>query len=102
MLLCSHRATTQVVVTRSPRRESQRPFRLYLAETSVCGFIFMRSVMSCEASYLLLRTPARETLLSTVLSADRLRRAGWRASSGWRGMRWWQKDFAAADAADFK
>ena len=32
------------------------------------GVIFMRSVMSCEASSLLLRTPARETLLSTVLS----------------------------------
>ena len=31
---------------------------------------------------------------------NRLRRAGWRASSGWRGTRRWQKDFEAADAAD--
>ena len=40
--------------------------------------------MSCEASYLLLRTPARETLLSTVLSADRLRRASSNQAGGVR------------------
>ena len=53
------------------------------------------------STHLLLRTPARLYFL-LYSPPNRLRRAGWRASSGWRGTRRWQKDFAAADAADFK